>query len=156
MTQTRLTRTIDAPVDPVFRTVSDIREFSKAVPDILGVEFLSETRSGVGTRFRETRRFGKREAVTELEVTELVDDDRVRLVSESGGTVWDSLFTVTATDAGTELELVMDARPRGLLARITTPLLKGVIRKALEKDMDAVKAFCEAGGAEGETIDTGP
>ncbi len=143
MTRTHVSRSIEAPVTRVFRTISDIREFSKAVPDIVGVEFLSESRAGVGTRFRETRRFGKREAVTELEVTELVDDDRVRLVSDSGGTVWDSLFTVEETDGCTELKLVMEARPHGFLARITTPLLKGVVRKALEKDMDAVKTFCE-------------
>ena len=74
MTETRVTRTVQAPADRVFRTVSDIREFARAVPDVLGVEFLSEARTGVGTRFRETRRFGKREAATELEVTELEEN----------------------------------------------------------------------------------
>lgn len=141
-------RTIDAPPELVFRTVSDIREFSKAVPDIVSVEFLSEGRSGVGTRFRETRRFGKREAATELEVTEYEPGRLIRLVSESGGTEWDSVFTVAGDGEGTRLELVMDARPRGFLARITGALMGGMIRRALEKDMDAVKAFCEAGGAE--------
>lgn len=101
MSQTRISRTIDAPVDRVFRTVADVREFSAAVPDILGIEFLSETRSGVGTRFRETRRFGKREAATELEVTEYEMGQRVRIVSDAGGTVWDSLFTVRPADGGT-------------------------------------------------------
>lgn len=147
MSRTVVNRTIDAPVARVFRTVADIREFSKAVPDIVGVEFLSERRSGEGTRFRETRKVGGREATTELEVIEYVEDDRVRLVSDAGGTQWDSVFTVVESDGGTVLELVMEARP-GLLARITTPLMKRMIQKALGKDMDAVKAYCEAQSGE--------
>lgn len=145
MSQTRISRTIAASADRVFRTIADVREFSAAVPEIVGVELLSEKRAGVGTRFRETRRYGKREVTTELEVTEHEKNQRIRIVSDTGGTVWDSLFTVRAADGGTQLELVMDARPHGLLARITTPLMRGVIRKAIERDMDAVKAYCEVG-----------
>ena len=148
MSRTVVSRKIGAPVARVFRTVADIREFSKAVPDIVGVEFLSERRSGDGTRFRETRKVGGREASTELEVIEYVEDDRVRLVSDAGGTQWDSVFTVVESDGGTVLELVMEARPYRLLARITTPLMKRMIQKALEKDMDAVKTYCAAQAGE--------
>lgn len=144
MTRTVVTRTIAAPVERVFRTVSDVREFSKAVPTVVDVEFLSESRTGTGTRFRETRTFGKREASTELEVVDHVENRRVRLVSEAGGTVWDSVFSVRPEGDVTVLELVMEAAPRTLLARITTPLMKPVVRRALEKDMDAIKSFCEA------------
>lgn len=148
MTRTQVTRTIDAPPERVFRTIADIREYSEAQPDIVAVEFLSERRYGVGTRFRETRRMGKRETTTELEVTELVENERVRIVSDAGGTVWDSLFTVQGRAGGTELSLVMEARPYKLLARITTPLMTGTLRRALEKDMDAVKAYCERVGSD--------
>ena len=44
---------------------------------------------------------------------------------------------------GTELNLTMEARPHTLLARITMPLIKRMIGRALEKDMDAVKRYCE-------------
>lgn len=145
MTRTVVTRAIDAPVTRVFRTIADIRVFSKAVPDIVAVEFLTECRSGAGTRFRETRQLGAKETTTELEVTEYSENARIRFVSDAGGAEWDSVFTVKEADGGTVLELVMEARPHGLLARIITPLMKGMIRKALEKDMDAVKAFCESG-----------
>ena len=37
----------------------------------------------------------------------------------------------------------MDARPYKLLAKLTTPLTKGMFRKAIEKDMDAVKVYGE-------------
>lgn len=85
MTQTIVTRRIDAPIERVFDTVCDIGNFSQAIPDIVNVEFTSETRRGVGTRFKETR--------------------------------------------------------------LMNPLIKGMIKKAIEKDMDSVKSFCEAGDA---------
>ncbi len=143
MTQFTATRSINAPIDLVFKTVSDINNFSKAIPDIVNVEFLSDLKSGVGTRFRETRLMKGKEAMTELEVTEFVENDRVRMVTDSHGAVWDSVFTVKRVDGHTELTLAMDARPHKFMQKMMIPMIKGMISKALEKDMDAVKSYCE-------------
>ena len=149
MTRTELDRTIDAPLGTVFSTVADISNFSEAVPHIEHVEFLSEARTGVGARFRETRLMGSRRATTELEVTEYVQDERVRFVSDAGGTVWDTVFTVEPDPdgGGTRLLMVMEARPHTFVARLTTPLMKRVIAKAIAADLDAVKAYAEAARA---------
>src|SRR6185503_18070772 len=94
-----VTRTVNAPPEVVFRTVADIRQFSKAVPGVVKYEFLSEVQSGVGTRFRQTRVRDGKEATTELEVTEYVENARVRLVTDDKhGTVWDTVFAVRAED----------------------------------------------------------
>ena len=145
MTRTRLTRTINAPVDRVFATVADPVNYTKAVPEITKVEFLTDQRTGVGTRFLETREMRGREAATELEVTEYVKGEHVRIVSKAGGTVWDSVFTVTpAGDGrGTRLDLVMEARPCRLLAHVFVPLTKRIVAGAVAGDMDAVKAYLE-------------
>ena len=145
MTRTRLSRTIGAPVGAVFATIADPVNYTRAVPQITKVEFLTEQRSGVGTRFRETRKMGSRDAATELEVTEYVTNERVRMVSDAGGTVWDSVFTVTPTGDGgaTKLDLVMEARPHRLLARVIVPLTRGIVARAVAGDMDAVKAYLE-------------
>ncbi|MHC4136946.1 MAG: SRPBCC family protein [Planctomycetota bacterium] len=144
MGRTTASRTIHAPIETVFATVAQIENYSKAVPQIVSVEFLSDVRSGVGTHFRETRLMGGKQTRTELAVTEYVENDHIRLVTDTHGTVWDSVFTVKpATGGGVELTLVMDAHAHKFLAKLTNPLIKGAIRKALEKDMDAVKAFCE-------------
>ena len=81
MSRITVTRTIDAPIDLVFQTVADERRLSQALPHIVKVEFLSDVKAGVGTRFRETRLMNGKEATTELEVTEFVENERVRLVS---------------------------------------------------------------------------
>jgi len=138
-------RKINAPVEKVFDVVAHIDNFSKAVPHITDVEYLTEQHQGVGTKFKETRVTRGREASTELEVTEYVDNERVRMVSDTGGAVWDTVFQMRSVDGGTQLGMIMDARPHTLLARITTPMFKGMITKALEADMDAVKAYCESG-----------
>lgn len=143
MTRITVTRTINAPIDVVFRTVADIREFSKALPHVVKWEFLSDVQSGVGTRFRETRLMKGKEATTELEVTEHVENDRVRMVADTHGTVWDTVFSVTSGDGNTTLAMTMDANAYKLLLKLMNLLIKGMITKAVEKDMDLVKAFCE-------------
>ena len=37
----------------------------------------------------------------------------------------------------------MDARAHKLPPKLMNPLIKGMVQKAVEKDMDAVKAYCE-------------
>ena len=143
MANVTVTRRIDAPVNVVFRTVAHVEQFSQAVPGILRVEFVSEVKSGAGARFRETRMMMGREASTELEVTEHVENERVRIVSEAGGALWDTVFTTVPDGEGTALKMVMDAQPRSASAKMTLPLIIGAVRKAVEEDMDAVKAFCE-------------
>ena len=143
MSKIIITKTINASVETVFQTVADIRNFSNAVPDIVDVEFLSESKSGVGTRFKETRKMNGKEAVEELEVTEYVENDHVRIVADSHGTVWDSLFTVKQNGDHTKLTLVMEAKPYKFLPKLMTPIMRYFIKKAVAKDMEAVKGYCE-------------
>lgn len=143
MTQTTVSRTIKAPVQKVFETIAHIENFSKAVPDIVRVEMLSETTSGVGTRFRETRLLRGNEESADLEVTEYIENDRVRIVSDTHGAVWDTVFTVRQAGDRTSLKLVMEAKPHSATARVMVPMMKGILERALEKDMDSVKAYCE-------------
>ena len=76
-------------------------------------------------------------------VTEYLENESIRMVSDQGGTVWDTVFTVTPSDDGVDLTMVMDAKAYKLMAKFFNPLIKGMIRKFIEKDMDAVKAYCE-------------
>ncbi len=144
MSHTEIQRTIAAPADKVFAAVADVRQFSRAVENIERVEFVSDTRTGLGTRFRETRIMRGREATVELEITEFAAPERVRFLSEAGGVKWDTVFTVAAArDGNTRLTLVMEATPLTFAARLMVPLMKGMVRKAIAADMDAVKAYCE-------------
>lgn len=85
-------------------------------------------------------------ATTTRSVSIAAPVDRVfDAVAHVGGTIWDTLFTVASgPDGDTELKMAMTARPHTLLARITTPLIEGVVGKGVEADLASVKEFCEA------------
>lgn len=72
--RTLVTRTINAPVEKVFLTVANPGEFAKALPHVVKVEFLTQATSGVGTRFRETRRKKDTESNHVLRVTDFVEN----------------------------------------------------------------------------------
>lgn len=140
------TRSINAPVSRVFQTLSRVEEFSQAVPGITNIEFLSEQHYGVGTRFKETRLMNGKEATTELEVRELVENERIRMVSDAGGTIWDTVFTVSTEDQETLMTMKMDARPYNALAKLFVPMILSMVAEAVNDDMDAVKKYCETTG----------
>jgi uncharacterized protein YndB with AHSA1/START domain len=144
MAWTTAKRMIDAPVEMVFNTVAHIEEFRKALPYVVDVEFLTEQHTGVGTRFRETRLMQGKRHVTELEVTEYEPYRRVRLVTDTNGTIWDTVFSVDDRDGLTRLELAMDANAHKLTARLVNPLIKGFVQYAIDGDLDRVKKYCES------------
>ena len=136
-------RHIAAPVDVVFRALTDIETFPEKNPNIVKTELLTEQKTGVGSRFRETRRMKDKEGSTDLECTEFVENEKVRFVADQGGVIWDSVFTTSPAANGTDLVLEMDARPYKLMPRFMLPFILGIISKAVEADMDAVKSYCE-------------
>lgn len=138
---------IKAPLEVVFRTVSDIRNFRKALPHITKVEFLSDQQFATGTRFRETRLMNGREQTFELEVVDYRENDGVRIRTDAGGTIWDSEFTVSQMRDSVELKMRMEAKAYTLFAKIMNPLIRRIVVKGVERDMDAVKSFCESGNA---------
>lgn len=138
-----IVKMINASTDEVFDTIADIRQYSQAIPHIVNVEFVTSQQSGIGTRFKETRIMAGKEATTELEVTEYQPPERVRMIADSGGTVWDTVFTILQTREGCQLNMNMDARAHKWLPKLINPLIKGMVAKAVEKDMEMVKIFCE-------------
>lgn len=141
----RAERIVRAPIDCVFSTLARIENFSKAVPGITDIEFLTDQQYGVGTRFRETRVMNGREAKAVLEVVELDENRMIRLVSDEGGAVWDTVFQVEpAGDDGTRMIMNMDARPHTFMARLITPMIIKMVGKFVQADMDSVTQYCES------------
>jgi hypothetical protein len=135
---------VNAERPRVFETLADVEKFAKAVPGIRSVEMLSGIHRGTGTRFKETREMNGKAVSAELEVTEHVEGEKTRLVTEAAGTLWDTLFVASdVASRQTKLETKMLATPRSMLSRFTTPLMLGLVRKGIESDVAAIKQFCE-------------
>jgi uncharacterized protein YndB with AHSA1/START domain len=144
MATVKVTRTIDAPMDFVFQTVSDPRRFAQAIDGVTELTFLSQVTKGAGTRFRQTRELNGKAMTMDFEITEHVPNNRVRIHNEVHDTEWDSLFTLAPSGAGTVLTRCMTTRSHRLLPRLLMPVVCLLIKKSVERDFDAVKASCEA------------
>lgn len=145
MTRVRTEATIAAPAAAVFDMMTAIERFPEVSDDVVRVEFLTEQRIGVGTRFRETRRMPNGdEGQFELEVTELEPGRRARFVTDSHGTVWDTVYTFEESSDGTHVTMTMDARAHALMPRLLNPFMRGFFRKGMAKYLATVKAKCES------------
>jgi hypothetical protein len=144
MATIEIARTIHAPTAFVFKTVADPGHFAQAISGVTKIEFLSSTKCGLGTRFRQSRVLNGKEMTLDFDVIDYAENERVRIVNEVHGTRWDSVITLTPSNTSTNLTMRMDTKTRPLVPRLIMPLmLRLFIRRAVEKDLDAVKAFCE-------------
>ena len=141
---TNISRTIDAPIDVVFKVAADPSEYSRAIPGIEKLEFLGAANTGVGTKFRSTRVMKGKRQTMDFEITELVPNDRVRIANVTHGALWDSVFAVRAADGRTQLTLTMDVTPPNWFASIVLRLIRGMVNKAVAGDVDSIQAFCES------------
>lgn len=141
--QVAVSRTIQSPLPKVFETIARPDRFCEAIPDIIQIEIISDQKYGVGTRFRETRNMNGKTAVAEMTVSEQVENQLVRLVAEMGGADWDTCFRLSPLGKDVQLDMIMIARPKTLFAKFLTPLIMGMVGKAVGSDMDQVKIHCE-------------
>lgn len=146
----RITRLIAAPVDLTFQVFSDVENIAERIEGITQLEVLSEVKHGVGTRWRETRVMFGQAATEVMEISAFQPNQSYEVVAASHGTRYHSRYTFTEKDGGTHVEMVFTGTPVSFMAKLMAPvglLMKGSTQKALEADMDDLKAFCEAHAA---------
>ena len=79
-------RSIEAPIGEVFGAVADARRFAEAIGGVKRLDYLTESTSGKGMRFRQRRVVNGKEMTMDFEVTDLVPNERVRIFNEIHGT----------------------------------------------------------------------
>lgn len=144
MNRVTLVEIIEAPAETVWSIISDVERLPDREEAVEKIEFLTDQRTGPGTRFRETRSMGSRSVDTELEITESVPNESIRFVSDTGGTVWDTVYRCHPEGSSTHLEIDMDARPQKLRARLMLFLIMPMVRKGMTKHLESLKAYCES------------
>lgn len=139
-----VTATITADPDRVYEAIVDIERLPETSPDTVSVAFLGEQRSGPGTRFRETRRMGKRTQDFDLELVECDASARTaRFVTDTDGTVWDTAMEVVIDGDRCRARFTMEAHTDSTLKNLVFGLMRGVFRKAMNKQVCALKEHCE-------------
>lgn len=143
MAKLSISRLIAAPVELVFAVISRIRNFADIIPEISMIEILSDSDTGIGTRFRETRLIGKKSITAEIEITDYVENNLIRMVADNQGSIWDTIFTFTPEEDATILELHIESRAYRLIPKVLNPLSMRIISKMMENNMDRLKNYCE-------------
>ena len=138
---------INRPAAEVFAVASDIEHFKERAPAIEHLEIVSDIRSGLGTRWRETRKvFGKSSTAT-MEIIEWRAPHEYIVGATNGGCEYRTLIRVVATLTGSRLEAKFSAKAHTFFTRVLSAIRRPIMRKAVTRmlmdDLVAIKAYCE-------------
>lgn len=157
---TSLTQHVKAPVDKVWRVVSDIPGSPATLSAVDSIQMLTEGPYAEGTRWRETRTVLGRSETVELlvirsEPSSPGREDGTRrgstiVTAREGGTDYTSRFTLAERDGGTDLTVTFSAG-RARPGRLGTVLMAvfgsigmRITRKALARDLAEIGAKAES------------
>lgn len=141
-----LTKRIAAPPKSVFAAVADVATLPMRIPEVKAVEVLTPGPVGVGTKFTETRVMFGRKAVETFEITEFAPPAKLTMVAVSCGMEYTAEHRFKPDGGGTLMELEMRIRAISLYAKLMRPLgwlMRGMMQKALAKDLDSLAAAVE-------------
>jgi len=142
---------VSAPLEQVFEVYTQIDKAAERIPDITALEVLSEGPFGEGTRWRETRVMFKKEATEEMWVTGFDPPNAYTVEAESHGMSYSTRFSFTPDGEGTEVRWDFSGTAQTLGTKIMSPifnvLMKGTMKKCMQRDLDALRQVCERGEA---------
>lgn len=139
---------IDAPPDRVFAAMTDFDGYGHWMNGFVGVEKLTQGPFGVGTEWRETRRMFGREASEVFEVTACEPPSRLNLrvdgtrgASRKGEYRFE--YQLSPEGTGTRVRVNGQIHMPGWIAGLMSRMFAGMFKKALDKDMQALKQHVE-------------
>ena len=139
--------TINAPIEKVFEVFSDIGKIEERITDIVKSEILSDTKEGLGTRWRETRVMFGKEATEEMEITGFESPKSYKVEAKSHGMHYISTYHFESVDENTtKVTLEFMGKPLTFGARLMSAMfffMQGSTKKAFQKDMAELKAHLE-------------
>ncbi|MDP9814535.1 SRPBCC family protein [Spirilliplanes yamanashiensis] len=157
MSTVAVSRLVDAPVDAVWRTFTDLGGRCEWMSTVNRVELLTRGPFGTGTVWRESRTMVDGDEVTEeFRVRECVAPERFVVASPGIGADYRMTYTFTPVDhgrhvGGTMVTVVQDGTPtaRGgrFLALVFGGLAALTVEGALRRDLDDLAVAATAGSA---------
>ena len=141
-------RTMTCSAERAFEAVTDFDVMPQISSDVLRYDFVDDPPMHLNMKFSETRKMGKDELVTHLQVTEYTKDSsqpHARMVADTHGTIWDTTFDVVPgeKDGDVVLVIAMHARAHQLLPKLLNPIMQVLFRFGLNSHIDQVKVWCE-------------
>lgn len=141
MIQHELTIHLNRPVEQVFAFLMDSSKLSTWQSNLIKLEPLTEGPLRTGSRFREVRRLGRREAEIQGEITAFEPNKRFETKTLTKPQVTVS-YAFEAEDGGTRLKHKFVMLTSGLM-RLLEPMIASSIKKESESDFETLKQILE-------------
>jgi uncharacterized protein YndB with AHSA1/START domain len=149
--QITMSEEIAAAPERVFEVMTDIGNAGAWMPNLVRIERLTEGSFGAGTQWREVRKVFGKEAGEVFEVTRSEPPRLLELYVD--GTKGSSRkgfyrfrYDLAPASGGTAMTVSGEIGGMGWLGELIGKLLAGTFKKALAKDLQAMKAHIERGG----------
>jgi carbon monoxide dehydrogenase subunit G len=141
--QLQITHTLPAPPERAFQGLTNLENADAWMPDLIRIERLDDAASGVGSRWRETRKLYGKESTEELEVTAFEPPSRFGLrIDGSRGSSGSGIYTFdyNLSPDGGGTRVVLDASISGVsrVREWLVRLFSGMYRKMMAKDLEAL------------------
>jgi len=156
MTSISTSTTVAAPIEDVFDVYTDLENAVQRIPDITALEILSEGPFGQGTRWRETRVMFKKATTEEMWVKSFDPPNSYTVEANSHGMLYETLFEFVPEGNGTIVRWTFKGTPQSFVTKLTAPLFglffKGMMRKCMQRDLDALRDACEAESSDAAVV----
>jgi carbon monoxide dehydrogenase subunit G len=144
-----VTQRVEAPIEKTFAVYSDVTNAAGRIKGIRKIELLTPGPVGVGTKFRETRIMFGKEATETMEFSVYEPNRRYDLTADSCGALYRTEFRFEPDGTGTRVTATFGVEARSFVAKLFKPLawlMRGMMKKCLQQDMDDLKAAAEGEG----------
>ncbi len=151
MAEMAMRKNVGAPASKVWEIITDLDGAAARMSGIDKIERLDGgSEFGVGTKWRETRTMSGKTATEEMVVTHIEPGVSYTVEADARGAHYVSTMSVEAADEDRcRVGMTFAAEPDGIMGKIMAAtigrMFQGSTRKAIEQDLDDIKAAAEAG-----------
>jgi len=139
--------TINGSRAATWAVITDIENAAEIISGIEKIEIVEKPASGlVGLRWRETRILFGEHATVEKWITAAAENEFYGTRAESDGFVFLTTNRLADSGGGVSLASSHETKPQSIAAKLKSMpmfLFKGVIKKAIVKDLNDIKAAVE-------------
>lgn len=140
--------TINATKAAVWAATTDIPNLAHFLSGVEKIELVSRPASGlVGLKWKETRILFGKPATVQKWITEAKENESYTTRAEQDGFVFITTNRVSGSDGNVLLTGIHETQPQGFAAKLKSlPMIffKGVIKKAILRDLNDIKAGVES------------
>ena len=138
---------INGSKEAVWAAITDIENAASIISGIKNIEVIEKPANGfVGLRWKETRILFGNSATVVKWITDATPNEYYKTKAEDSGFVFVTTFRISPSNGGVTLTSTHETKPQGIVSHLKALpmfLFKGMIRGAIQHDLNDIKAAVE-------------